>query len=60
MMFSKQQVPIVRPIQFSTLKRGGPANHGIVEAYVYNGGLTFSATGKSFLKTQFQQTEYTR
>jgi hypothetical protein len=59
-MFSKQLVPIVRPIQFSTLKRGGAANGENVEAYVYNGGVPFNATGKSFLKTQFHQMEYTR
>ena len=57
---TRQLVPIVRPINFSTLKRGGAANNGIVEAYVYNGGNRFSATGKSFLKTQFQQMEHTR
>jgi hypothetical protein len=59
-LINKQLVPIVRPIKFTTLRRGGPANAEIVEAYVYNGGLTFSATGKSFLKTQFAQMEYTR
>lgn len=59
-LINKQQVPVVRPIQFSTLKRGGPTHAGIVEAFIYNAGNPFTATGKSFLKTQFEQMEYTR
>jgi type IV secretory pathway TraG/TraD family ATPase VirD4 len=43
---SEQKRLFVEPAQFTTLKRGGPANHFQVQAIVYNGGYLFpSPTG---------------
>jgi hypothetical protein len=45
----------VEPSEFTTLRKGGPANNYEVDAYIHGGGRTFEATGAQFLKTIFSQ-----
>jgi hypothetical protein len=46
---------LVQPSEFLTLKKGGPANDYLVEAYVLGGGRVFNASGSTYLKTAFKQ-----
>lgn len=39
----------VLPIEFSTLRKGGPENEGSVDAFVFQGGRRFRASGKNHL-----------
>lgn len=48
----QHQVP---PITFTRLATGGPKNGFVVEAVLYKGGTIFNATGKNFLKAEFNQ-----
>jgi type IV secretory pathway TraG/TraD family ATPase VirD4 len=41
--------------EFTTLRKGGPANNFCTEAIVFQGGRVFKATGETFLKTIFRQ-----
>lgn len=45
----------VEPTEFTTLRKGGPANKGQVDAIVFQGGRIFNATGDTYLPTVFQQ-----
>ena len=45
----------VLPQQFSTLRKGGPDNNFAVEALIFQGGRVWSATGKTFIRTFFNQ-----
>lgn len=45
----------VSPRVFTTLRKGGVANQGIVDAIVFQGGRRFRASGKTWLRTTFQQ-----
>lgn len=45
----------VMPGAFTTLRKGGEAGKGQVEAIVFQGGRTFKATGDTYLKTIFRQ-----
>jgi hypothetical protein len=45
----------VSPRIFNTLLKGGFANGGRIEAIVFQGGRRFRASGKTWLRTTFQQ-----
>jgi len=45
----------VQPRRFSSLRKGGVANGGLVDAIVFQGGRRFAATGKTWLPVTFQQ-----
>jgi hypothetical protein len=45
----------VPPRRFTTLRKGGVANHGLVDAIVFQGGRRFTANGKTWLPVTFQQ-----
>lgn len=45
----------VPPRVFTTLRKGGGANAGRVDAIVFQGGRRFQAGGRTWLKTTFQQ-----
>jgi len=47
----------VPPAEFQRLRRGGPENDGIVDAYVFQAGRVWKSTGESYLKTSFKQPE---
>ena len=45
----------VQPAEFTTLRRGGPANNMEVDAIVFQGGRIWKATGETYLRTVFRQ-----
>jgi type IV secretory pathway TraG/TraD family ATPase VirD4 len=45
----------VLPQEFTTLRKGGPANDLAVDALVFQGGRIWSATGRNSLRTSFLQ-----
>jgi hypothetical protein len=45
----------VPPRSFTTLRKGGFANDGLVDAIIFQGGRRFKASGKTWLKTTFRQ-----
>jgi len=45
----------VQPQDFQTLRRGGPENHGQVEAILFRGGIPWPSTGRNYLKVAFAQ-----
>jgi hypothetical protein len=45
----------VLPREFTGLAKGGPQNHGQVEAIIHQGGKTFVSSGTNALKTCFLQ-----
>lgn len=45
----------VLPAAFTTLRKGGPANHLQVEAVVFQGGRIWKATGDTTIKSIFHQ-----
>jgi hypothetical protein len=47
----------VREEEFLTLPKGGPSNNFLVGAIIGQGGRIWRATGKTFLKTYFNQRE---
>lgn len=46
---------VVPPAEFQRLRKGGPENDNIVEAYVFQAGRVWRTTGESFLKAAFRQ-----
>jgi hypothetical protein len=40
---------------FTTLRKGGKDNKGLVDAVVFQGGRTWTATGTNHIKVTFQQ-----
>lgn len=53
--FSEVMEYEVAPRVFTTLRKGGPANAGLVEGIVFQGGRRFRPSGRSWLKATFQQ-----
>lgn len=45
----------VPPRAFTSLRKGGFANRGLVDAIIFQGGRRFAAGGRTWLKTTFQQ-----
>ncbi|MCI0541129.1 MAG: type IV secretory system conjugative DNA transfer family protein [Verrucomicrobiales bacterium] len=45
----------VQPIEFSRLRKGGPENDWCVDAFVFEGGREWRATGKNYLRVTFNQ-----
>jgi hypothetical protein len=45
----------LQPQAFTTLRKGGPDNDLRVDGIVYQGGRTWSATGKTYLPVAFEQ-----
>lgn len=45
----------VRPIDFTSLKKGGIENDLTVEAYLFQGGRRWNENGKNYLKIAFKQ-----
>lgn len=41
--------------QFTKLRRGGPAHHGLVDALVFQAGRVWAATGRNHLPVTFRQ-----
>lgn len=52
---SEQMEHEVPPRRFTTLRKGGVANGGLVDAIVFQGGRRFKANGKTWLPVTFQQ-----
>ena len=50
-----QQLYKVDPVEFTTLRRGGPANGLEVDAYWFQGGRIFEETGDTYVKVIFRQ-----
>ena len=46
---------VVPPAEFQRLRRGGPENGNLVDAYLFQAGRVWPSTGESFLKTTFRQ-----
>jgi hypothetical protein len=53
--FSEQIDYRVQPSEFSQLRTGGPANGGLVDAYVFQNGRLLPSTGLPFTRVVFQQ-----
>lgn len=45
----------VQPSAFTTLRTGGPAHGGLIDAIVYQSGRRFNATGRTWLPVTFRQ-----
>jgi type IV secretory pathway TraG/TraD family ATPase VirD4 len=45
----------LQPSVFSSLRTGGPANRGVIDAVVFQSGRRFRAAGKTWLPVTFQQ-----
>ncbi len=45
----------ITPVEFTRLRRGGPANDLCVDAIVFQGGRMFEATGANYLRLTFKQ-----
>jgi type IV secretory pathway TraG/TraD family ATPase VirD4 len=45
----------VPPAEFQRLRKGGPENDCMVDAYVFQAGRTWRSTGESFVKVAFKQ-----
>jgi hypothetical protein len=45
----------VSPQRFTTLRKGGRANSGLVDGIVFQGGRRFKATGRTWLPVTFEQ-----
>lgn len=45
----------VPPQLFTTLRTGGPANGGVIEAIVFQSGRRFTSTGRTWIPVQFKQ-----
>jgi hypothetical protein len=58
--FTSQLHYTLEPNFFTTLKKGGYAFNGMVEAIVFNGGRLFNASRASFLLTEFRQHAFQR
>lgn len=46
---------IVPPAEFLRLRKGGPENRSLVDAYIFQAGRVWPGTGENFLKATFQQ-----
>ncbi len=46
---------VVPPAEFQRLRKGGPENDNLVDAYIFQAGRVWPSTGESFLKTSFKQ-----
>ena len=46
---------VVPPAEFQRLRKGGPENNGIVDAYIFQAGRIWPSNGESYLKTSFIQ-----
>ena len=46
---------VVPPAEFQRLRKGGPENNGIVDAYIFQAGRIWPSTGESYLKASFKQ-----
>ena len=46
---------VVPPAEFQRLRRGGPENRNLVDAYIFQAGRVWPSTGESFLKATFKQ-----
>ena len=51
----EQEAAQISPIEFTKLRKGGKANKGQVDAIVFQGGRTFKANGKNYLRVTFKQ-----
>lgn len=45
----------VQPSAFTTLRKGGEANGGLVDGIVFQGGRRFDSTGRTWMRVTFQQ-----
>ena len=45
----------ILPVEFTSLKKGGPENNLQVQAIIFQGGRIWNATGKNYLRTTFKQ-----
>ena len=45
----------IQPATATTLRTGGPANRGVVDAIVFSSGMCFAATGQPYLFATFKQ-----
>lgn len=45
----------VQPREFTRLRTGGPANHGLVDAMVFQNGKVFKESGRNWLPVTFKQ-----
>jgi type IV secretory pathway TraG/TraD family ATPase VirD4 len=57
MSFGKSEAVdyLVRPAEFQRLRKGGPENNYIVDAYVFQAGRKWPSTGEGFIKASFKQ-----
>jgi NAD(P)-dependent dehydrogenase (short-subunit alcohol dehydrogenase family) len=45
----------VPPAEFQRLRKGGPENNCVVDAYIFQAGREWPSTGESYLKASFKQ-----
>lgn len=48
---------VVPPVEFQRLRKGGPENRNLVDAFIFQAGRIWRSTGESFLKASFKQPE---
>mgnify|MGYP001612814022 FL=1 len=53
--FSESVLPMVTPAEFISLRSGGPANKGCVDAIIVKSGTGFNSTGRNWMKCTFSQ-----
>lgn len=46
---------VVPPAEFQRLRKGGPENENMVDAYIFQAGRLWPRTGESYLKASFRQ-----
>jgi hypothetical protein len=46
---------VVPPAEFQRLRKGGPENHNLVDAYIFQAGRIWRSTAESYLKATFRQ-----
>lgn len=47
--------PVIQAREFTTLRKGGPENNGVVEAIVFQTGRRWDRRGRNFARIAFQQ-----
>ena len=52
---SQQLVYKIEPVEFTTLRKGGPQNNLEVDAVVYQGGRAWTASSDTYMRTVFKQ-----
>lgn len=52
---SEQMAFEVEPSEFTTLRTGGPANRGLIDAIMYQSGRRFASTGRTWTPVMFKQ-----